>query len=61
MFYSLIISILPFFKPLPVASSVILPGSSVEETIAVIIPLKTCMCGSWNDSSDVGSPLAPAR
>ena len=27
----------PFFKPLPVASSVILPGSSVDETMAVIM------------------------
>ncbi len=50
-----------FFKPLDVASRVIFPGSSVDDTMAVIMPENTFMWGAWNDSNDVGSPLAPAR
>lgn len=50
-----------FFKPLPVASRVILPGCSVEDTIAVIIPLKTFIFGRWKDSKEAALPLAPAR
>ena len=50
-----------FFNPLDVASRVIFPGSSVDDTMAVIMPENTFMWGAWNDSNDVGSPLAPAR
>ena len=50
-----------FFKPLDVASRVIFPGSSVDDTMAVIMPENTFMWGARNDSNDVGSPLAPAR
>lgn len=49
-----------FFNPLDVASRVIFPGSSVDDTMAVIMPENTFMWGAWNDSNDVGSPLAPA-
>lgn len=59
--YLLSITRVAFFNPLAVASRVILPGSSVEATMAVIMPENTFMRGSWNDSSEVGSPLAPAR
>lgn len=52
---------LAFFNPLDVASRVIFPGSSVDDTMAVIMPENTFMWGAWNDSNDVGSPLAPAR
>ena len=50
-----------FFNPLDVASRGIFPGSSVDDTMAVIMPENTFMWGAWNDSNDVGSPLAPAR
>ena len=59
--YLLSMTRVAFFNPLAVASRVILPGSSVEATMAVIMPENTFMRGSWNDSSEVGSPLAPAR
>lgn len=48
-------------SPGEVASTVISPGVPSETMMAVIMPEKSFMCGSWNDSSDVGSPLAPAR
>ena len=48
-------------NPLPEASKVSVPGSSVDCTMAVIMPLNTFIFGVWNDSNDVGSPLAPAR
>ena len=38
-----------FFRPLAVASSVMVPASSVDWTIAVIIPLNTFMRGVWNE------------
>ena len=49
----------PHHIELIVASSVIFPGLSEEETIAVIIPLNTFIFGVWNDSSEAGFPLAP--
>lgn len=36
-------------------------GCSVEDTIAVIIPLKTFIFGCWKDSKEAALPLAPAR
>ena len=50
-----------FFSPFAVASRVISPGVSVEDTIAVIMPENTFISGFWNGSRDVGSPFAPAR
>ena len=58
---TLSIRTVPFFSPLAVASSVIWPGVSVEETMAVIIPLKTFIFGRWKGSKEVEFPLAPAR
>lgn len=49
-----------FFKPLDVASRVIFPDSSVDDTMAVIMPENTFMWGAWNDSNDVGSPVGSA-
>ena len=59
--YSVVILTMHFLRPLEVASSSIVPGFSDERTIAVIIPLKTFICGFWNDSNDTGLPFAPAQ
>lgn len=60
-YFSDTISSLAVFSPFELASSTISPASSVEDTIAVIMPEKTFICGFWNDSSEAGLPFAPAR
>ena len=59
--YSALITILAAFNPLPVAVKVMSPGLPFVWTMAVIIPLNTCIFGSWKSSMDTELPLAPAR
>ena len=49
------------FRPEAFALRVRRPERSLDWTIAVSMPLKACICGFWNDSRQVASPLATAR
>ena len=59
--YSALMIILAVFNPLPVAVKVMSPGLPFVWTMAVIMPLNTCIFGSWKSSIDTELPLAPAR
>lgn len=50
-----------FFQPLRCSFEGDFSRFFGHDTMAVIMPENTFMWGAWNDSNDVGSPLAPAR